>query len=65
MDEEDLEKKLVALTTEHRDLDVAIQALIDSPAADPFQIKRLKRRKLLLKDEISLLHSKLTPDIIA
>jgi hypothetical protein len=65
MDEEDLEKKLVALTTEHRDLDVAIQALIDSPAADPFQIKRLKRRKLLLRDEISLLHSKLTPDIIA
>ncbi|HRK23818.1 MAG TPA: DUF465 domain-containing protein [Beijerinckiaceae bacterium] len=50
---------------EHRDLDDAILALEALGAPDKLQIQRLKKRKLLLKDEITRLSDRLTPDIIA
>ena len=64
--EEVLRVKLEVLRREHRDLDDAIQAMEDrgSPA-DQFSIKRLKKRKLTLKDLISQVEDQLIPDIIA
>jgi hypothetical protein len=63
--EELLRFKLETLRREHRDLDEAIQALEANPATDQFTLKRLKKQKLRLKDEITLLEDKVTPDIIA
>ena len=57
--------RLAALKMEHRDLDAAIEALRESVAADQLQLARLKKRKLRLKDEISMLEDQLIPDIIA
>lgn len=53
------------LREEHRDLDDATQALEAMERPDRLQIQRLKKRKLLLRDQIVALSSKLTPDIIA
>lgn len=63
--EELLRFKLETLRREHRDLDEAIQALEANPATDAFTLKRLKKQKLRLKDEITVLEDKVTPDIIA
>ena len=57
--------RLETLKTEHRDLDVAIEALRASVAADQLQLARLKKRKLRLRDEIALLEDMAVPDIIA
>lgn len=57
--------KLEVLRQEHRDLDEAIHSLQSSPAADQLTIKRLKKKKLALKDQISVIEDELTPDIIA
>ena len=57
--------RLVRLRLEHRDLDAAIEALRATPAPDQLQLARLKKRKLRLRDEISLLEDQLIPDIIA
>jgi len=57
--------RLQELIVEHRDLDDAINALIRDGAFNQLQVQRLKRKKLLLKDEIIRLQSKLIPDIIA
>ncbi len=65
MTEEELRKKLDALRVEHRDLDAAIDALTQSGAGDQMQLARLKKRKLKLKDQISLIEDYLIPDIIA
>ncbi len=64
-DVEELQAKLLQLTQEHRDLDNAIDALIDSGAYDQLRVLRLKKRKLLLKDMIAKIESLLYPDIIA
>jgi len=53
------------LLSEHRDLDDVIERLSDDQPFDQLQIKRLKKRKLILKDEIIKLRAKLLPDIIA
>lgn len=53
------------LREEHRDLDDAIEALRDAGQADQLQMQRLKKRKLLLRDKLTLLEDQLTPDIIA
>ncbi len=60
-----MRKRLAALQIEHRDLDAAIAALsaVDSP--DQLQIARMKKRKLMLRDQISVIEDYLTPDIIA
>lgn len=63
--EEVLRVKLERLRGEHRDLDDAIAALDLEGRADPLAVRRLKKRKLALKDEITRLSDELTPDIIA
>lgn len=59
-----LRVKLDVLRQEHRDLDLAIQALSDG-AFDRLTLQRLKKQKLQLKDRIAVLEDRLTPDIIA
>jgi hypothetical protein len=61
----ELEAELARLKQEHRDLDMAIDALESIVAGDQLQIQRLKKRKLALKDRITFLEDQLTPDIIA
>ena len=61
----ELEADLARLKQEHRDLDTAIEALERMVAGDQLQIHRLKKRKLILKDQIMRLEDQLTPDIIA
>ena len=65
MSVEEIEQRLELLRTEHRDLDCAIQALGQLPLPDQLQVARMKKRKLRLRDEISLLENSLIPDIIA
>ena len=63
--EEEMRKRLEMLRIDHRDLDAAIDALTASGAKDQLQVARLKKRKLKLKDQISMLEDYLIPDIIA
>ena len=63
--ETELRTQLARLRQEHRDLDVAIDALQESPGADLIQVQRLKKRKLELRDRITFIEDQLTPDIIA
>ena len=65
MTEDEMRKQLAGLRVEHRDLDAAIAALSASDAHDQLQIARLKKRKLRLRDQISMIEDYLTPDIIA
>jgi len=65
LDVEALRAKLAALTIEHRDLDDVIARLAERAPFDQLQLQRLKKRKLLLKDQISKIESELLPDIIA
>lgn len=65
LDIESLKAKLAALKTEHRDLDDVIARLSEHAPFDQLQLQRLKKRKLLLKDQISQIASELLPDIIA
>src|SRR3546814_16880486 len=58
-------RRLELLRIEHRDLDSAIGALVDSGSGDQMQVARLKKRKLRLRDEMALLEDQLVPDIIA
>ncbi len=62
---EQLELQLAELRTEHRDLDVAIIAMTESPGTDQLSLARMKRRKLAVKDSIAKLESKLIPDLNA
>ncbi|MDE1153929.1 MAG: DUF465 domain-containing protein [Micavibrio sp.] len=64
-EEEELQRMLEELKTEHRDLDIIIQQLSDATPIDFLRLQRLKKRKLFLKDSISKLESMLLPDIIA
>ena len=64
-EEEQLNAQLEALRTEHRKLDEAIARLQDAPLPDHLSIKRMKKRKLALKDQISRIEDQLYPDIIA
>jgi hypothetical protein len=57
--------RLVQLKLEHRDLDGAVNRLVDDPAHDQLQLTRLKRRKLLLKDQIARLEREIDPDVLA
>ena len=61
-DPADIAEKIAALRVEHRDLDEAIVRLVDDADADEVAIKRLKKRKLWLKDCIARLESALIPD---
>ena len=59
------EQRLRELRLEHHDLDVAIQQLALDPLHDALVVKRMKRRKLLLKDQISFLERQIDPDVRA
>ncbi|MGQ3032235.1 MAG: YdcH family protein, partial [Ferrovibrionaceae bacterium] len=65
IDSEALRHQLEELRQDHRDLDNAIQALVDQGSPDNLQLQRLKKRKLGLKDQMARLESMLLPDIIA
>jgi len=60
-----IKQKLAGLRLEHRNLDDVISLLAEDAPFDQLQLQRLKKRKLLLKDEISCLENQLVPDIIA
>lgn len=64
-DQDTLRTRLIDLESEHRDLDDVIAGLTDQPASDQLQIQRLKKRKLMIKDEIMRIKARLLPDIIA
>ena len=63
--EDVLKVELEFFRQEHRDLDHAIIALSDTATSDRLMIQRLKKKKLQLKDKITRLEDRLTPDIIA
>jgi len=64
-DQDSLHAKLDALQQEHRDLDEVITRLDEAPAPDQLLIQRMKKRKLVLKDQMAMVESQLIPDIIA
>jgi hypothetical protein len=61
----DIQRRLIELDVEHRDLDAVIDVLILDGHADQLQLRRLKKRKLQLKDHITLLRMQLVPDVPA
>ena len=65
MDEEQIKRRIVELQTEHRDLDDAIERLSRQPGVDELTLRRLKKRRLLLRDSIARLQMELLPDIPA
>jgi hypothetical protein len=60
-----LEQRIMQLKIEHRDLDDVIKRLGEQLVYDQLQLQRLKRRKLLLKDQISWLERQVDPDVPA
>jgi hypothetical protein len=60
-----IRQRLHALEVEHHDLDDVIGRLVIDRSLDQLQLQRLKKRKLLLKDQIQRLRARLIPDIIA
>ncbi len=58
-------RKLHELRSEHRDLDTVIARLAEAGPVDQLHLQRLKKRKLMLKDQIAWLESGLIPDSIA
>lgn len=64
-DPEQLRIRLAELAIEHRDLDEAIARFATVPPADQLLLRRLKKRKLLLKDRVALIERMLEPDVLA
>lgn len=62
---QDIQRRIIELEVEHRDLDAAIETLIRDGRHEELQLRRLKKRKLQLKDNITLLKMQLVPDIPA
>lgn len=65
MDTEAIKRRIVELQIEHRDLDDAIARLAGQPGVDELTLRRLKKRKLQIKDTIMRLQMRLVPDIPA
>jgi hypothetical protein len=65
MEDRDLRAHLDNMRTEHRDLDLAIEALRAAGDPDQLRLARLKKRKLRLRDEIVRAETMLIPDILA
>jgi hypothetical protein len=63
--QETINHRLAELETEHRDLDDVIDQITNGGSFNQIQVQRLKKRKLILKDEILRLRSTLIPDSIA
>lgn len=64
-DTAEVKQLLSELRVEHRDLDLAIERMLEDPWQDQLRLRRMKKRKLKLKDWISRLESKLIPDLDA
>ena len=64
-DTAEISRQLVELRIEHRNLDAVISRMAADPACDELQLRRLKKRKLRLKDMIAYLENKLIPDLDA
>lgn len=62
---EQIQSRIIELEVEHRDLDAVIDTLTKQADHDELQLRRLKKRKLQLKDHITLLRMQLTPDVPA
>jgi hypothetical protein len=62
---DDIRRRIIELEVEHRDLDAVIELLAQDARHDELQLRRLKKRKLQLKDHITLLKMQLVPDIPA
>ena len=60
-----LSKQLEGLRHQHRELDEVIARLSEEAASNPIELQRLKKRKLMLKDQITAIKDELLPDIIA
>jgi hypothetical protein len=65
IDERELRDELVKLRAEHRELDDQIILLEDLATADQLLVKRLKKKKLAIKDRMTAIEDQLLPDIIA
>lgn len=65
MNLDDIKRRLIELQIEHRDLDQAIVRLAQHSPADEFALRRFKKRKLQVKDQITRLQMQLVPDIPA
>ena len=65
MNDDDPKQVVALLKAEHRRLDEEIEKLREDGTVEPLEIARLKKRKLVLKDEIQLLLDRITPDITA
>jgi len=61
----EIEQRVRELEVEHGDLDDIIDRLSENPVQDQLQLRRLKKRKLFLKDQLARLRDRLIPDIIA
>lgn len=61
----EIEQRVRELEVEHGDLDDIIDRLAHTPAQDQLQLRRLKKRRLFLKDTLARLRGRLIPDIIA
>ena len=64
-DEENIKRRIAELQLEHRGLDAMIGLVVDPGSFDELQLRRLKKRKLQIKDTIYLLQMQLVPDIPA
>lgn len=62
---EQIQRRIIELELEHRDLDLVIEILLKDVRREELQLRRLKKRKLQLKDHIALLKMQLIPDIPA
>ncbi|MDY7538181.1 YdcH family protein [Undibacterium sp. RTI2.1] len=62
---EQIQQRIIELEVEHRDLDIVIDTLIKDINHDELQLRRLKKRKLQLKDHITLLKMQMMPDVPA
>lgn len=63
--QEELKNQLELLLHEHCEIDTVINKMLEEPIVNQIGVQRLKKRKLLLKDQITQVRSKLLPDIIA
>ena len=65
MNSKSSDTRLMSLIVEHRDLDEIIDRVFDEQIEDDVRLRRMKKRKLALKDEIAMLESRLLPNLIA
>jgi hypothetical protein len=64
-EKEALQRKLELLQEEHRELDTMIDNMLRETIVNQLAVQRLKKRKLLIRDQIGIIHGQLLPDIIA